>query len=233
MYLHGLLNEAERLLQTLAVEAALILAWAATEAILREAVRRRGVESTRATFAIRELIQTALVASILEWEEFKTLDEGWKLRNAVVHGFRPDALPPSIVRSLINTARRLLPSTPELVAEGQSYLKSVTYGYGLRQTSELLVTVQQTMPLLEEILGLSAAHISAEWDRAEGETGQSVVTLRLSDNWGAVTGTIRPAEFAKRATLRSRLNWLWGDLLEVRNHNQLKSLQPVASQEGP
>jgi hypothetical protein len=224
IHLRVLLTEAQRSLRNGALEAALLLTWSVIEACLREAVRQPGTAFLRPPMP-RELIREAAQRHILSPADRAILESSWNLRTMVSHGLRPDVLPPEAVQSLIDIARRLTSTPPsEIDKADTSGLKRVSYGYGVRQPAELRALVFSANRVLSEVLASSASLISAEWDRTEDARGQSIVTLRLSDFTGAVTGTFAINELRSYPILRDRLNSLWGDLLQIRNHYQLQAL---------
>ncbi len=65
-------------------EAACLLAWAATEASLRNLAKRHGVRVER--YSPVSLIQTLYSAGLLSLEQYEHLREILKVRNAVAHG---------------------------------------------------------------------------------------------------------------------------------------------------
>lgn len=116
--------------------------------------------------------------------------------------------------------------------EPGSGLRSVGYGYWIRQAGDLLQLAAQANRPLEEVLGPSAGLVAAEWDQTEDTRGRPLITLRLSDHTGAVTGVFTPEDLRTIPVLRNRLYRLWGDLLQVRNHYQLQGLGATPSLEG-
>ncbi len=231
MHMRTLLAEAERSLRSGAIEAALLLAWSVVEAALREATRYPNTAYVRPPMP-RELIQTAAERGILSPHDLLVIDSAWQIRNVVSHGLRPDALPPDLVRTLIDLARHLIVAPPETGPESHSNLRNVGYGYGIRQSGDLLPLASRATLALSNVLGPSSGVVAAEWDRAEGPGGETVVTLRLSDNAGAVTGTFTPEDLKSPKILKNRLYRLWGDLLQIRNHQQLAELGAGSGREG-
>jgi hypothetical protein len=232
MHLRALLAEAERCLRTGALEATLLLAWSVLEAALRQAVRAHHQPLRRPPLP-RDLLREAGRLNLLTDPEFVTLDQALNLRNMVAHGLEPDILPAEAVLATIQIARRLTAGPPdESGSEGFSGLKSVKYGYGIRQAGELLTLAAQANRVLAEVLGASAGLVSAEWDRTADTRMATVVTLRISDSTGSVTGTFAPDDLRSYPVLRNRLYRLWGDLLQVRNHQLLQELGAGTGREG-
>jgi hypothetical protein len=213
------------------VEASLLLAWSVTEAALREAVRKPNTPYARPPMPA-ELIREAPSLGSIPPQDIIVLERSWQLRNVVAHGLRPEALPPDLVQSLIELARRLIAAPAGAGPEPGSELKSVRYGYGIRQTGDLLLLTAQANRALSEVLGPSTSVVSAEWDRNEDTHGRPMITLRLSDQTGAVTGTFTPDDLRSPPGLKRRFYRLWGDLLQVRNHQQLQEFGAGYGREG-
>ncbi|MEP6495914.1 MAG: hypothetical protein ABJF01_24755 [bacterium] len=83
----GRLDEASALLNTGHVEAALMLAWAATEAVMRLLVAKHhlGIDRDDASTLIRSLVSEGYI----DEDGFRLLNEAFRLRSAVAHGRRP------------------------------------------------------------------------------------------------------------------------------------------------
>jgi hypothetical protein len=103
-------------------------------------------------------------------------------------------------------------------------MKEIVYQPGIRQVNELFSLVQQASAYLDSVVGRSADLVSAEWDRGEDAQGRAVVTLRLFDETGSVTGIFDPKELESPSQVRSRLLRLWGKLLQIQSHKQLEEL---------
>ena len=101
----------------------------------------------------------------------------------------------------------------------------VIYSDKLRQGDEKYALLQQVTTRLEEAIGPSANRVKAEWDRTEDERHRPLYTLRISDPTATATTSFAPDELAASPHLRFRLHRLWGDLLQVRSHQQLDDLQ--------
>jgi hypothetical protein len=104
-YTTSLIAEADRLMNQGTAKAALVIAWAAAEAAMREAARREGIELEKLTprFVLKRLQTEGLVSG----DEYKTATDYLELRNEVVHGFQPSELPPDATQFLLDLARRL------------------------------------------------------------------------------------------------------------------------------
>lgn len=81
------LDEANWLVENGHLEAALLLAWASIEALLRLIVVREGLPSPRTDPA--SLLRTAASEGLIGRDEFARLNDVFRLRSAFVHGFRP------------------------------------------------------------------------------------------------------------------------------------------------
>lgn len=104
------LHEARQLLRTGHPAAALLLAWAATEAALRLLASKEAVTIER--WEANALLNGLTTSGVLTRQRYKTLREALELRNAVAHGLKPPKLEPSKVQKLIQTASDLLGLTP-------------------------------------------------------------------------------------------------------------------------
>ncbi len=96
----------------------------------------------------------------------------------------------------------------------------VEYSDKAKQWGEGFALLQQATKRLEEVVGPATAWVVAVWDRAEDARGRSVYTLRISDWEGAVSATFTPDELRSRTQDRYYWHRLWGDLLQVRSHQQ-------------
>jgi hypothetical protein len=89
---------------------------------------------------------------------------------------------------------------------------------------KLTALTEQATGIILDLLGPSRATISMEWDVAEDCRRGAVLVLKLSDLTGRVAAAFSPSELEDGVHLRDRLNHLWGDLLEIRSHQQLQRL---------
>ncbi len=109
----------------------------------------------------------------------------------------------------------------------------VTYSDKARQSGESLHLLQQATKRLEEVLGSSADLVTAEWDRTEDARRRIQYTLTLRDSTGEVRASFSASELSFDDYVRSRLNRLWGDLLQIRSDEQhRKVLQLLSEMEG-
>jgi hypothetical protein len=86
--------------------------------------------------------------------------------------------------------------------------------------------VTQLQPLVEETLGRSGQSVEAFWSTRSTPGGRRSLVLRLAD-YTFPQGVAR--EFAENELVAStetrwKINRLWGDLLQARNHQQLAEL---------
>jgi hypothetical protein len=108
---------------------------------------------------------------------------------------------------------------------------NVRYSEEARQSREGIRLLEQAVPRLEEAIGPSAARVEAEWDRTEDEKGHPLSTLRISDGAGSAARSFEPDELMSPTYLWLGLLRLWGDVLQARNHRQLKRLQEMDGSE--
>ena len=104
-------------------------------------------------------------------------------------------------------------------------MKSVVYSNQIQKTKKLRQLAEQGTHVLDDILGNSARLVDAEWNCIENGNGRNEITLQISDWTGSASAQFAPAEFEQGDVLRRRLNWLWGDLLQIRNHWQLQQFE--------
>jgi hypothetical protein len=107
---------------------------------------------------------------------------------------------------------------------------NVTYRDKVKQRGEGDVLVRQATKRLEEVLGPSAALVSAEWDQTLDERGRIRYVLKISDFSGEVSATFAAEELESPRQVRSRLLDLWGDFLQVRSDTQVKRLQELVKE---
>jgi hypothetical protein len=94
--------------------------------------------------------------------------------------------------------------------------------------------VKNANEILERTIGpASSPGVSAEWKLVTDPQKRSLLQLCLSD----FTGSVPPAAFAPDELksdwhTRGRMLRLWGDLLEVRSHQQLEGLLKWSSDRG-
>ena len=98
-------EEAEELLGSGHTEAALLLAWSVTEATLRSLARSEAIAIRRKDPPY--LLKQLAVHAAISQEEYNLLMQALKLRNQVAHGFKPEKLDPSSVRTLLRTSGQL------------------------------------------------------------------------------------------------------------------------------
>ena len=104
------LGEAKRLLDAGFAEAALLYAWAATEAALRLLAQREHIELDRPTPL--HLLKKLAVEGVLPRSDYAQLMGAARLRNALAHGYRAPSFEPITVEHLISMAKKLI--RPEL-----------------------------------------------------------------------------------------------------------------------
>jgi hypothetical protein len=103
-------------------------------------------------------------------------------------------------------------------------LKDVTFSKSVRELPEYGYALKATA-FLEEVLGESAALVTAVWDRKEG----GPVTLTLSDGIGIVTKEFPTGLLGWDRWIYAELYGLWGDLLQVRSDIQHRKVQELAA----
>ena len=221
----SLLREAERLQTPETRRAALLMAWTAFEAAAREVLQGEGHEIEKRMPSA--LIQGLLKAGLIDPAEADRLREGMYLRNVIVHGVQPREVLPDAITFLLEIVRKLKrPRLSNLLRIHDSVSVSVVRN-NINREAGLRNQVDSATKLLDEVLGTSRELVSVDWDLGEDGQGRSVLTLKLSDFTGTVTGTFAPDELAKTQHMKTRLFKLWGDLLQIRNTKQLESITRV------
>lgn len=107
------LEEARTLLDAGHPEASLVLAWTAIEALLRLLARQEGVAHIRSEPA--SLLRSAASEGWIGRDDFAVLNEALRVRNMVVHGFRPS--PVGQLQDLGSATRALSAITDSLLSE--------------------------------------------------------------------------------------------------------------------
>ena len=105
-------EEAEKALEAGLPEAAFLLAWAAHEAAIREVIAAQGIMNSRIT-GPGYVLDQAIFHGVISRDEYKTLKEMLKYRNAIVHGFSLSDFDAELVAELIEITRRILTTAAE------------------------------------------------------------------------------------------------------------------------
>src|SRR4051812_38644624 len=97
----------------------------------------------------------------------------------------------------------------------------------IHNNPEFLPRVERVTKWLEMKLGDFSPEVKAEWRQIENQKGHPVLELTLSDWSGKVQERFSPADLDNNDHVQNRLSWLWGDLLQVRNKEQVKQLKKL------
>lgn len=100
------LEEAEKLLGSGHPEAAMLLGWASTEAVLRLVAERSAIRLRSADPAY--LIKALATDGVIGREEYHRLSDALQVRNALAHGYKLHTLDRSQVADLLKLGRELL-----------------------------------------------------------------------------------------------------------------------------
>ncbi len=106
------LQESERLLDAGAVEAAILIAWATSEAAVRLLATEEGLVLDR-PIPIAVLKQ-AVMNGVISREDYNFLEHAMKYRNALAHGYKIADLDPMLVKDLIRTTKHILEDPPSI-----------------------------------------------------------------------------------------------------------------------
>ena len=101
------IEEAERSLQAGMPEAAFLLAWSASEAVIRGLLAARGVSRTSIT-SPGYVLDQGVFHGVISREDYEALTRMRKYRNAIVHGFGLNDFNYDFVTDLINTIRNIM-----------------------------------------------------------------------------------------------------------------------------
>jgi len=102
------LAAAEQLLHTGFADAALLLAWSASEATVRLLTEEEAIMLER--LAPLYILKQAAMHGVVSREEYHFLTKAMEYRNAFVHGFKPIDFEPALVIEIISMTKRLLQS---------------------------------------------------------------------------------------------------------------------------
>jgi hypothetical protein len=233
-YAKALLEEADKLLLYQTKAAPLLVTWAAIEAVMRLVGLSRGIAT--AALPIRDLVRLLHENGILTEQDLVDLDVCRIPRNIVSHGFRAPRDYAQALANLTRLARRLLNIVAPTHESGSATkFFRVRYGESLGKTDQSVYRpyVENATRILEELLESSAGSVAVDWDvTLVDNPSRTAVVLRLSDPFGSVITTFDRQEMRDESTLRQRLHGLWGDLLQIRNHQQLQELEAVSDREG-
>ncbi len=105
------IEEAERSLQASLPEAAFLLAWSASEAVIRELLTAQGVSDTSIT-SPGYVLDQGIYHGVISRDDYDALTRMRKYRNAIVHGFGMDDFNDELVTDLIETIRRIMATAP-------------------------------------------------------------------------------------------------------------------------
>lgn len=105
----GRIEAADKILELGFPEAALLIAWSTCEATVRLLTEEEGIVLDR--FSPLYILDQAVMNGVISREDYNSLTNIMKYRNALVHGFKPIDFDPTLVKELINVTHRLLQST--------------------------------------------------------------------------------------------------------------------------
>jgi hypothetical protein len=108
-------------------------------------------------------------------------------------------------------------------------MKNVEIDPAIQADPSLLLSVRRANELLDVELGRSAGLVSAAWSLLRDDRDRPLVRLAISDWTGTADTVFTPADLGDGDRLWDRLNWLWGDLLQVRSHKLIEKMQATSS----
>jgi len=99
------LQEARQLSDQEHGEAALLLAWSATEALLRYIAEAEAIQVVQHNPS--QVTKSLFIYGVLDKEQYQTLQEGLETRNRVVHGYKEQGSLATTLWQLLNVAEQL------------------------------------------------------------------------------------------------------------------------------
>jgi hypothetical protein len=109
--------------------------------------------------------------------------------------------------------------------------KAVEFAECVRQVPHDFQVLRQATADLEDNVGPSAGRATVKWDCTKDEAGRLQYLLQIQDEDDIVSEGFTPDQLKNGLDLRRRLLWLWGDLLQARNHKQLQELMAGSAEE--
>ena len=97
---------AQRLIDGGDYEAALLLAWSASEALVRLLIQEEGIQLDRPNPSY--ILDNAVINGVIARDDYRLLMTAMKYRNALVHGFKILDFDSALVKDLIRTTEGLL-----------------------------------------------------------------------------------------------------------------------------
>jgi len=101
-------EEAEKLVASGFLEAALLLAWSTLEGTVRLLTEGEGIVLDR--LSPLHILKQAVINGVISRDDYNFLTHVMKYRNALIHGFKPIDFDPTLVKELISTTKRLFQS---------------------------------------------------------------------------------------------------------------------------
>ncbi len=125
-----------------------------------------------------------------------------------------------------------VPKGNEILLKSDTYVfQDVKFSESAQGNSYYFRLLRQITGDLEQILGSSAGFVSVEWDHIHDAAGRVLYTLAIQDFSGRVSIAFTPAQLVHSTETQMQLYRLWGDLLQHRNHKQLRELQSAGNPE--
>lgn len=105
----------------------------------------------------------------------------------------------------------------------------------ISESPEIASVVERASQMLQESAPPSGMYVAAGWALSFDQARNPILDLNLKDKWEAhASARFKLGELENVRTLKSDLNWLWGDLLQDRSHKQFDQLKqlPDSVEEG-
>lgn len=100
------ISEAQKSLETGSVEVAFLLAWSASEAVIRELLTK-GEASSNGITSTGFVLDQGIYQGVISREQYDDLNRLRQYRNAIIHGFTVPDFDESLVTELLDTIRSI------------------------------------------------------------------------------------------------------------------------------
>jgi len=103
----------------------------------------------------------------------------------------------------------------------------VTYSDNAKKQEGRYSLLQDVTNRFHELIGKTAENANLEWDKTADAQGRTQYILRIVDGPDSASVNFEPDELESPNRVEYLLYWLWGDLLQERNHRQFRRLEDM------
>ena len=89
----------------------------------------------------------------------------------------------------------------------------------------LLGAVRRDQDLFEAKYGRGSDAVSADRSLHHDDLGRPLIRLEISDEDGSAEAVFKTEDLEDVRRLMYRLNWIWGDLLQIQSHKLLDEIR--------